>query len=63
MKDRDFLRDGLGLNWADLPADKLPDGTRVVLTFNWAEVNRWEGRDFFVVINENQPGFELKSRG
>ena len=26
-------------------------GTSVVFTFNWVEVNRWEGRDFFVVID------------
>jgi glucoamylase len=42
---------GLGLYWADLPTDKLPDGTSVVFTFNWLEVNRWEGRDFFAVID------------
>jgi glucoamylase len=42
---------GLGLYWADLPTDKLPDGTSVVFTFNWVEVNRWEGRDFFAVID------------
>jgi glucoamylase len=42
---------GLGINWADLPTDKPPDGTRVVFTFKWAEANRWEGRDFFVGID------------
>jgi glucoamylase len=41
---------GLGINWADLPTDKLPNGTRVVFTFNWVEANRWEGRDFSVAI-------------
>jgi glucoamylase len=42
---------GLGMHWADLPTDKLPDGTRVVFTFNWVEANRWEGRNFSTLID------------
>ena len=49
--DLETCDSGLGLYWADLPTDKLPDGASVVFTFNWVEVNRWEGRDFFVVID------------
>ena len=45
---------GLGLHWTDLPTNKLPEGTRVVFTFNWTEVNRWEGRDFFAVIDREE---------
>jgi glucoamylase len=37
MQSRDS---GLGIHWADLPTDKLPDGTRLVFTFNWVGVSR-----------------------
>jgi glucoamylase len=42
---------GLEMHWADLPTDKLPDGTKVVFTFNWVEANRWEGRNFSANID------------
>ena len=52
-QDKQTCDSGLGLHWADLPTDKLPDRTRLVFTFNWVEVNRWEGRDFPVVVEGN----------
>jgi hypothetical protein len=42
---------GLGMNWADLPTEKLPDGATAVFTFKWSEADRWEGRDFSVAID------------
>jgi glucoamylase len=41
---------GLGMNWADLPTDKLADGGAAVFTFRWVEADRWEGADFSVAI-------------
>jgi hypothetical protein len=37
--------------------------SKIELRMSRVEPNHWEGRDFIVVINENQKGFELKSRG
>jgi len=41
---------GVGLNWADLPTEKLPEGGMAVFTFHWSEADRWEGRNFSVAI-------------
>ena len=51
--DKQTRDSGLGVYCADLPTDKLPDGTRLVFTFNWVGVSRWEGRDFFVTLDGN----------
>jgi glucoamylase len=40
----------LGLHWADLPTAALPSGTKVVFTLYWPDANRWEGRDFRLVV-------------
>jgi glucoamylase len=50
VHDTNTRDSGLGMHWADLPTDALRDGTRLVFTFNWVGVNRWEGRDFSLVI-------------
>jgi glucoamylase len=52
----------LGMNWADLPTDKLPGKGTAVFTFKWAEADRWEGRDFFVAIDGSGRTFELGAR-
>ena len=54
VRDTKTRDSGLGMHWADLPTEKLPDGTTLVFTFDWMEVHRWEGRDFFVVIEFTQ---------
>lgn len=41
---------GLGVYVADLPANELPEGASVCLTFYWPEVDRWEGADFTIRI-------------
>jgi glucoamylase len=55
VQDTPTRAGGLGLNWADLPTEKLPEGARVVFTFNWTEANRWEGRDFSAIIDGTRP--------
>ena len=50
-KDTPTRNCGLGLNWADLPTEGLPGGSTVAFTFHWADADRWEGRDFAVVID------------
>jgi glucoamylase len=42
---------GLGLNWVDLPTEKLPEGGTAIFTIHWSEADRWEGRDFSIVID------------
>jgi glucoamylase len=41
---------GLGMHFGDLPTAKLPDGTEIIFTFYWPETNRWEGRNFSVLV-------------
>jgi glucoamylase len=40
----------LGIHVADLPTANLPVGTRLVFTFYWPEIDRWERVDFAVMI-------------
>jgi hypothetical protein len=40
----------LGVHVADLPTTRLRHGDRVDFTFNWPEVDRWEGTDFLVCV-------------
>ena len=42
-----------GLHSADLPTENLAPGARIQFTFYWPEVNRWEGEDFEVRIEED----------
>ena len=46
--DTDSLDTGLGVHITDLPTEALPNGARIVFTFHWPEVDRWEGQDFTV---------------
>jgi glucoamylase len=41
-----------GLYVADLPTASLASGMRIQFTFFWPEVNRWEGEDFEVRVQE-----------
>ena len=41
---------GLGVHLVDLPTGVLPAGGAVEFTFQWTEVDRWEGRDFRVLL-------------
>jgi glucoamylase len=41
---------GLGVQLVDLPTAPLPAGSAVDFTFRWVEVDRWEGRDFRVLV-------------
>jgi glucoamylase len=41
-----------GLHVADLDTTGLPSGTRVQFTFYWPAVNRWEGEDFEVKLDQ-----------
>lgn len=40
----------VGISYVDLPVADLADGARVTFTFYWPAVDRWEGRDFSVVV-------------
>jgi len=41
---------GLGMHLADLPFRGLSTGTRIDFTFYWPEAERWEERDFSVML-------------
>ncbi|HUJ94586.1 MAG TPA: hypothetical protein VLW84_04915, partial [Terriglobales bacterium] len=43
---------GLGMYFADLPTNSLDPGHSVVFTFYWPNVQRWEGADFTVNIQD-----------
>jgi glucoamylase len=44
---------GLGIHLVDLPTSELSAGTSVSFTFYWLESERWEGKDFTVVVDNN----------
>jgi len=46
--DTELRETPIGLFYADLPADKLKSGSKVVFTFLWKD--RWQGRDFVTEI-------------
>ena len=46
IHDQETLDSGLGVYYADLPTNKLHAGSKVVFTFFWFEVSRWEGTNF-----------------
>ena len=41
---------GLGIHILDLPTSSLPAGSQVVFTFYWPQENRWEGKDYTVIV-------------
>ncbi len=44
--DMDTKDTGLGIYYADLPTQKIPEGGSVIFTFYWPQDQRWEGTDF-----------------
>jgi hypothetical protein len=41
-----------GVHVADLPTASLKNGTHIQFTFFWPDVNRWEGEDFELLVQE-----------
>ncbi len=41
---------GLGIHTLDLPTASLLSGSKVIFTFYWPQENRWEGKDFSVLV-------------
>ena len=41
---------GLGICTLDLPTASLPAGSEIVFTFYWPQENRWEGKDYSVMV-------------
>jgi glucoamylase len=48
--DNDTRDTGLGIYTLDLPTASLPGGTKAVFTFYWPQENRWEGKDYSVIV-------------
>ena len=48
--DTDGRATGIGIYVTDLPTETLPTGARVEFTFYWPDVDRWEQRDFTVIV-------------
>ena len=44
----------LGIHYIDLPIDNLADGTKVIFTFYWINSEKWENKNFEVVIKESK---------
>jgi len=44
------LDTGLGIHAADLPTNKLAGGQEILFTFYWQQVQRWEGTNFSVLV-------------
>jgi hypothetical protein len=44
--------------WSGIQMDEtaLPIGTRVDFTFYWTEVDKWEGKDFEVLVAPKETG-------
>jgi glucoamylase len=49
-RDDATLDRGLGVHVLDLPVRDLPAGTMIAFTMFWTGANRWEGRNFTVII-------------
>jgi glucoamylase len=49
-KDSTALNTNLGVYAVDLPTGDLASGRQIIFTFFWPQADRWEGRDFTVVI-------------
>ncbi len=41
---------GLGIYLFDLPRKEFHPGIKIVFTFYWPETHRWEGENFFVIV-------------
>jgi glucoamylase len=41
---------GLGINFADLFTQALPEGRQIKFTFHWLDADRWEGKNFVVRV-------------
>ncbi|MFZ0430973.1 MAG: glucan 1,4-alpha-glucosidase [Acidobacteriota bacterium] len=55
--DSETRESGLGVFFADLDTDALPDGTLIDFTFYWREPQSWEGKNFQVRVGGDQcPG-------
>jgi glucoamylase len=50
IHDQETLDSRLGVHYVDLPTNKLRAGSKVVFTFFWSEVSRWEGINFEIEI-------------
>jgi glucoamylase len=42
---------GLGIHFADLATQAIPEGKQIKFTFHWLEADRWEGSDFSVGVS------------
>src|SRR5262245_4861318 len=47
---------GIGAYIVDLPTNSLPVGSRVVFTFYWTKVDKWEEKDYEVIIEPKETG-------
>ncbi len=52
IADAETQDTGLGVFAVDLPTAALPAGTTVQFTFYWHGENRWEGRDYEVLLSD-----------
>jgi glucoamylase len=48
--DTNTRNTGLGIHTLDLPTASLPAGAKALFTFYWPQENRWEGKDYSVVV-------------
>ena len=46
----------IGVSVADLPTETLAVGVSIVFTFYWPDADRWEQKDFSVVVGDACPG-------
>ncbi len=47
---------GLGIHWADLSTQALPEGAHIKFAFFWNEAQRWEGVNFSVTVSKPLKG-------
>jgi len=52
--DTDARDTGLGIYVLDLPTASLPAGGHAVFTFYWPQENRWEGKDYSVLVESSR---------
>ena len=50
--DEEMKDSSLGVYFIDLPTDKLPVNTKIVFTFRWLKDNRWENKNYEVIIKK-----------
>ncbi len=56
VAEAETLDTGLGVFAAELPTAALAAGTQVQFTFYWLGENRWEGRDYEVLLSDEAGG-------